>query len=102
MGKVQFSIKYSLLPGKNDEYLKIVKELKNLIDSDGLESYTVYTVKGKPDTFQEVYTFANKEDYEEFDDDPNERVDILMNKLSELIKGNTTEYSTLFEIEEEV
>ena len=37
--------------------------------------------------------------YDNFDDDPDERVDLLMNKLSDIIKPHTTEYLTLNEVE---
>lgn len=98
MGKVLFSIKYEVIPEKREEYLEVIKELKSLVQSDGLESYSVYEQKGKQNNFEEIYVFRNREAYEEFDDDPNERVDILMNKLSDMIKQQSTHYSTLFEV----
>ncbi|MBN1301697.1 MAG: MFS transporter [Melioribacteraceae bacterium] len=98
MGKVLFSIKYEILPEKRDEYLDVVRELKNLIKADGLESYSVYEQKGKQNSFEEIYIFESKEAYEDFDDDPSERVDILMNKLSDMIKQQSTHYATLFEL----
>ena len=58
MSKVLFSIQYEIVPEKRDEYLKVVKELKNLLKAEGLESYDVYEVKGKSVSFQELYTFS--------------------------------------------
>lgn len=98
MEKVLFTIKYEILPERRNEYLNVIRELKTLIKADGLESYTVFEVKGKPNIFQEVYSFFNKKAYEDFDDSPNERVDILMNKLSDMIKQQSTQYTTLYEI----
>ncbi|MBU0558061.1 MAG: antibiotic biosynthesis monooxygenase [Bacteroidetes bacterium] len=98
MPKVIFSIKYDIEPEKREEYLTVIKELKSLIGSEGIESYTVYEQKNKKNHFVEIYTFANAQAYEDFDDDPSERVNILMNKLSDMVKQHSTEYATLFEV----
>ena len=45
MSKVLFSIQYEIVSEKRDEYLKVVKELKNLLKAEGLESYNVYEAK---------------------------------------------------------
>ena len=98
MAKVIFTIQYELKQSKKDEFLTVVKELKSLLKADGLESYSVYEVKGKPSHFQEVYTFGSTEAYEAFDDDQNERINILINKLSDMTVENSTKYTTLYEL----
>ncbi|MEJ2616962.1 MAG: hypothetical protein P8Z35_18550 [Ignavibacteriaceae bacterium] len=100
MSKVIFNIQYEVNPAKRDEYLGVVRELKNLLKSEGLESYAVYEVKGKQNHFQEVYTFSSPEAYEQFEDDQDERTNILINKLNDLTKDNSTKYTTLYEIVE--
>ncbi len=100
MGKVIFSIKYSILPEKRSEYLDVIRELKNLVNTDGLESYSVFESKGKANNFEEIYIFESNQAYEDFDDQSDERVDILMTKLSDMIKQQSTHYETLFEVEE--
>lgn len=100
MSKVIFTIQYELKPEKKDEYSTVVKELKNLLKADGLENYSVYEVKGKGNHYQEVYSFASEEAYEAFDDNQNERINILINKLSDMTVENSTKYSTLYEITE--
>lgn len=99
MGKVIFSIKYSILPEKRNDYLDVIRELKNLVKTEGLESYSVYETKGKANDFEEIYVFESNQAYEDFDDQSDERVDILMTKLSDMIKQQSTHYSTLFEVE---
>lgn len=100
MAKVIFSIKYSILPEKRNDYLDVIRELKNLVKTEGLESYSVFETKGKPNDFEEIYIFKDHQAYEDFDDQSDERVDILMTKLSDMIKQQSTHYSTLFEVEE--
>ena len=100
MGKVFFMIKYDVIPDKRDKYLNVVKELRNLVKGDGLESYSVYESKNKQNSFEEVYIYNNKESWENSDNEIDERVDILMTQLSDMIVQKSTHYSTLFEIED--
>ncbi|MDO8548931.1 MAG: hypothetical protein Q7S39_02110, partial [Ignavibacteria bacterium] len=60
--------------------------------------YRVFEVKGKQNQFEEIYTFNSNEAYENFDDNQNERISILLNKLSDLVKENSTKYTTLNEV----
>jgi L-rhamnose mutarotase len=98
MSKIIFTIQYELKPEKKEEYLVVIKELKNLLKAEGLESYSVYEVKGKSGHFQEMYSFSTQEAFEAFDDNQNERINILIGKLNELTVENTTKYSTLNEV----
>ncbi|HEX2983146.1 MAG TPA: hypothetical protein VHO28_06345 [Ignavibacteriales bacterium] len=98
MAKVIFSIQYDIYPSKRNDYIGIVKELKNLVSAEGLESYSVYEKKNKENSFEEVYIFASEEAYEKFEDIQNERIDILMTKLSDLIKDNSTKYTRMSEV----
>ena len=87
---------------KNEiDYLKVVKELKNLLKAEGLDSYTVYEVKGKTSSFQELYTFASMEAYEAFDDMNDERINLLVDKISSISVDKSTKYNTLVELTEE-
>jgi L-rhamnose mutarotase len=100
MAKVIFSVQYEISSNKKEEYFGVVKELKNLLKADGLDNYTVYEVKGKPNHYQEIYTFSSNEAFEQFDDNQNERLNILINKLSDLTTENSTKYTTLYEVTE--
>ncbi len=99
MGKVIFTIKYNILPEKRKDYLDVVRELKSIVKAEGLESYSVFEQKNKANSFEEIYVFASKEAYENFDDNQDERVDLLMTKLSDMIKEQSTQYTTLVEVE---
>lgn len=101
MSKVLFTIQYEILPEKNDEYFKVIKELKNLLKADGLESYNVYEVKGKSPVFQELYTFSSMEAYEAFDDLNDERINILVDKINSMSVDKSTKYNTLVQLSEE-
>ncbi len=98
MPKVIFSIQYEIEENKREEYLTIVRELKNLLKVDGLQDYSVFEIKGKSNHFEEIYSFNSNEAYENFDDNQNERISILLNKLTDIVKENSTKYTTLNEI----
>jgi quinol monooxygenase YgiN len=98
MSKVIFSIRYNIFSEKREEYLDVVRELKNIVKAEGLETYSVFEQKNKPNNFEEVYIFKSQEAYENFEDNTDERIDILMTKLSDMIKEQTTQYTTLFEV----
>ena len=100
MGKVLLSIRYEIQSDKKDEYLSVIKELKNVLKTDGLESYSVYEVKGKANNFEEIYTYSSAQAFEEADDSENERINILITKISDMTVDNSTKYSTLYEISE--
>ncbi len=100
MGKVLLSIRYEIQPAKRDEYLSVVKELKSVLKTDGLENYSVFEVKGKANHFEEIYTYSSVQAYEEADDSENERINILINKITEMTAGNSTKYTTLYEVGE--
>lgn len=97
MAKVIFSIQYEINDENRNEYISTAKELKTLLKAEGLENYSIYEVKGKKNHFQEVYLFNSEEAYENFDDNQNERINILINKISEMTIDNSTRYNTLIE-----
>lgn len=99
MSKVIFSVQYEINPNKRDDYLGVIRELKNLLKAEGLESYNVFEVKNKANHFQELYTFTSMEAYEQFEDDQNERVNILINKIAGFAENHSTKYTVLTELE---
>lgn len=99
MSKVLFTINYEIQVDKKEDYIKTVRELKNLIKAEGLESYTVYDIKGKSNRFEEQYIFSSDEAFENFEDATDERINILITKVSGMTVEHTTKYMTLTEVE---
>ena len=100
MAKVLLSIRYEIEASKRDEYLGVIRELKSVLKTEGLESYSVFEVKGKSNHFEEIYTYSSEQAYEEADDADNERINILINKIADMAVENTTKYTTLYELSE--
>jgi L-rhamnose mutarotase len=100
MQKVIFTIEYEIPADKKEEYISVIKELKTLLNMEGLENYSVYETKGKNHHYREQYTFNSVEAYEAFDDDQSERINILINKLNDMTVEGSTKYTTLYELPE--
>ena len=98
MPKILFTINYEISAEKKEDYLKTIRELKSLMKAEGLESYSVYEVKGKPNRFQEQFIFSSDETFESFEDNNDERINILITKINDLAINHSTKYSTLMEL----
>ena len=98
MSKVLFTTKYAIESEKLEEYKNIVDELRNLFTMKENVSLKIYSVKGKENTFQEIYEYATKEAWEEADEEVDERYESLMAKLSDMIVPKSTDISTLIEL----
>ncbi|MBD3410399.1 MAG: hypothetical protein GF419_09370 [Ignavibacteriales bacterium] len=99
MSKAMFVVNYEIDEAKREDYLASIKEYKSLIAADGLERYDVYALKGNPNAFREVFEFADRESFENFDDCDDERVNVLVTKMEGLKKPNTTKLETFFELD---
>jgi len=98
MSKVMFTITYTVKPQMRTAYLKTIQALKeHLVDVRG-KDYSVFEHKSKPNHFTEVYFCKDWHEYELLDDDSDEIVQALVEKImSEFIYGGKTEYATLVE-----
>jgi quinol monooxygenase YgiN len=99
MSKVIFSVQYEINSKKRDDYLAVVRELKNLLKAEGLENYSVFEINNKPNHFHEMFTFSSFESYEQFEDGQNERINILINKINDFAHGHSARYTLLNEVE---
>jgi L-rhamnose mutarotase len=98
MSKVIFTVQYEVDNSKKEEFKSVINELKNLLKAEGLEDYSVYEVKGKSNQYQEQYTFISEEAFEAFDDNTDERINILVGKLNDLAVKHSVKYITLGKI----
>ncbi len=99
MSKVLFTINYEIQADKKEDYIKTIRELKSLIKAEGLESYSVYESKGKSNRFEEQYIFSSDEAFENFEDNADERINILITKISGMTVDRSTKYNNLIEVQ---
>lgn len=99
MSKILFEINYSIYPGKREEYLELIQELKTLIRNDFIKDYYVYENANHPNNFYELFVCNNEEEYEKFEDNQSETIKNLITKLfTEFVMQNKINYSTKKEI----
>ncbi len=99
MPKVILQISYEIKPEKREEYLSLVKELRNHFAVERKKNYQIFEVKGKKDSFVEEFVCNSMEEYEALEDDMNESSETLVNRLETLLKDGKAKYTTLIEVE---
>lgn len=98
MPKVLFTVSYEINPEKREEYLALVKEMKDHFVSQKQKNYTVYEQQGRKNSFVELFTCESMEEYDSLEDDQDEKTEGLVQRLEELLDAGKMRYSTLLEI----
>ncbi len=99
MSETKFMIRYTVKPEQRENYLKIIREFKSIIVADGLTDYSVFADKRNNNKFTEIFTFDSETSYDNYDDEADERVNILMSKMAEIIVEKSTSYSVITKVE---
>jgi len=99
MSKILFEINYSIYPGKREEYLELIQELKTMIRNEFTKDYYVYENANHPNNFYELFVCNSDEEYEKFEDNQSDAIKELITKLfTEFAIQNKIIYSTKKEI----
>ena len=99
MPKVILQISYDIKPEKRDEYLALVKELKNHFSVERKKNYQIFETKGKKNSFVEEFVCGSMEEYEALEDDMNESSETLVNRLETFLREGKAKYTTLVEVD---
>ena len=98
MPRVIFSITYAIKPSARAEYLETIGALKNYLTIERGKDYSVFEVKGKANTFSEVYICKSMEEFDAIEDDSDDVTDQLINRIvNDFVKDGKTDYKTLIE-----
>ena len=99
MSRIIFEINYDVVPEKRDEYLSVIKELQEHIRNNAHKNYLVVEDKNRKNNFTEIYICEDENEYENLEDNTDDRVFELTNRLfSELVTDKKAKYSTHYEI----
>ncbi len=98
MGKVIFTISYSINPDKREEYLALTQEMKTHIAQRNKASYSIYEQKGKKNSFTEVFIFNSMTEYDQLEDQDDQTTG-YMARLENLLASGKMKYSTLVEVD---
>ncbi|MBI5021023.1 MAG: hypothetical protein HZB59_06270 [Ignavibacteriales bacterium] len=95
MGKVIFTISYDIIPEKRDEYIALTQSMKSHFQNANGREYSVYEVKGKKNSFTELFIFKSLEEYNQLEDNDDSMSD-LVSQLESFLNGKM-KYTTLIE-----
>lgn len=99
MSRILFEINYNVLPEKRDEYLSVIKELQEHIRTNSHKNYLVVEDKNRKNNFTEMYICEDENEYESLEDNTDDKVFELTNKLfSELVVDKKAKYTTHYEV----
>ena len=99
MPKVLLQISYDIDPEKREQYVALVKEMKDHFRLARKKDYAVYEQKGKKNSFVEQFTSNSLQEFDALEDDLDEKSEDLVNRLEVLKKDGTSKYTTLSEFE---
>ncbi|MBI4548166.1 MAG: hypothetical protein HY707_09305 [Ignavibacteriae bacterium] len=97
MGKVIFTISYDINPEKRSEYLALTQEMKQHLGQK-YQNYSIFELKGKRNSFSEVFVCKSREEYEQLEDQ-DERTTELVGRLEGMLANGKMKYTTLIELE---
>ncbi len=98
MGKVIFTISYSINPDHRDEYIALTQEMKEHVAQRNKASYSIFEQKGKKNSFSEVFIFNSMAEYDQLEDQ-DDQTTAYMNRLEQLLANGKMKYATLVEVE---
>ena len=99
MPKVLLQISYDIDPEKREQFLTLVKEMREHFRQTRKKHYSVYEQKGKKNFFVEEFICASLEEYDALEDDLDEKSEDMVNRLEGILKEGKAKYTTLTEIE---
>ena len=98
MPKVMFTISYGVKPEVREQYLTLIKEMKDHLVGVGGKNYSVYEMKGKKNQFSEVFQTGSLEEFDALEDNQDEKTQELVRKLEAFVDDGGMKYSTLVEL----
>lgn len=98
MPRVMFTISYSIKPEHRDQYLALMKEMKDHLTSVGNHDYSVFEAKGKKNHFTEVFVTNSIEEFDNLEDNLDEKTQQLIGNLEGFVDNGGMKYNTIVQI----
>ncbi|MEK7819164.1 MAG: hypothetical protein AAB255_05160 [Bacteroidota bacterium] len=88
MSKVLLTIQFQIKEGEAQSVESIFSRLKDHFETENEIDYNVFEVKGKPNSFIEIYSFENLDEYNKFNESDDQVYEGLGMALSNFIEGS--------------
>ena len=99
MSKIVFEINYNINPEKRSEFLSLAEKLTNHINNELGKDYGIYENKKGSNNFSEIYICKDEEEYENIEDNNDDTVMEITEKLyKDIITDGKATYSTKYGI----
>lgn len=98
MSRVMFTISYSITPERRENYLQLIRDLKEHFATIGRKNYSVFEAKGKKNHFTEVFLTDSIEEFDALEDNHDEKTQDLIQKLEAFVDQGGMKYSTMVEV----
>lgn len=98
MPRVMFTIAYGIKPELREQYLTLVKEMKEHFTAVGEKDYSVFESKGKKNQFTEVFVTNSVEEFDALEDNQDEKTEKLVGSLDQFIDDGGMKYGTWIEV----
>jgi len=99
MPRVMFTISYSIRAERREEYLSLIAQMKQHLNTVEKNNYSVYEAKGKPNQFTEIFLTNSIDEFDALDEGQDEKTEELVSKIEELVDEGSKKYNTLIEHE---
>jgi hypothetical protein len=93
-----FTITYGINPERRENYLQLIRDLKEHFTSLGRKNYSVFEAKGKKNHFTEVFLTESIEEFDALEDNHDEKTQELIQRLEALVDKGGMKYSTMVEV----
>lgn len=93
-----FTISYSIRPENRDQYLALIKDMKEHLTTVGKHNYSVFEAKGRKNHFTEVFITNSIEEFDNLEDNLDEKAQDLVSNLEGFVDNGGMKYNTIVEI----
>ena len=98
MPRVIFTISYGIKPENRDQYLALIKNMKNHLTALGKHDYSVFEAKGKKNTFTEMFVTKSIEEFDALEDNLDDKAQELISTLEGFVDDGGMKYNTTIEV----
>jgi hypothetical protein len=99
MAKIILTVAYEIVPEQRSNYLEFMKKVKEYIKSKNSCEYSLFEMMSRKNWFTEIYTFKNTEDYDNFEEVEDEKMEDLLEELNNnYVKDGKVKSSQMIEV----
>ncbi len=96
MSKIIFRVSYKIKEEKINDFRTLAAKLRTEFGNLGV-NYGIYNVQGHELEFEEIFICESQEEYDQLEDQSNDTVQLLVDKLARCVNGKM-QYTTLHEV----